>query len=48
VAVDGRSGERFPDPVAVGYMYILKLHTSWTQDPRAFPAVSMITQQRWW
>src|SRR5688500_15616666 len=23
---DGRSGEPFPDPVSVGYMYILKLH----------------------
>jgi DNA-directed RNA polymerase subunit beta len=23
---DGRTGEPFPDPVSVGYMYILKLH----------------------
>ncbi|CAM5679894.1 DNA-directed RNA polymerase subunit beta OS=Streptomyces albaduncus OX=68172 GN=rpoB PE=3 SV=1 [Streptomyces griseoloalbus] len=23
---DGRSGEPFPDPISVGYMYILKLH----------------------
>ncbi|MBF6072996.1 hypothetical protein, partial [Nocardia farcinica] len=26
VLFDGRSGEPFPYPVAVGYMYILKLH----------------------
>src|SRR5690606_19943077 len=23
---DGRSGEPFPEPISVGYMYILKLH----------------------
>ena len=27
---DGRSGEPYPFPVAVGYMYILKLPTWWT------------------
>ena len=24
--IDGRSGEPFPDPISVGYQYILKLH----------------------
>ena len=44
---DGRSGEPFPDPVSVGYMYILKLHhLGGRQDPRAFTGpYSMITQQ---
>ncbi|MEO6470218.1 MAG: DNA-directed RNA polymerase subunit beta, partial [Aeromicrobium sp.] len=26
VLFDGRSGEQFPDPISVGYMYLLKLH----------------------
>ncbi len=33
---DGRSGEPFPEPISVGYMYILKLHhlVDDRQDPR--------------
>jgi DNA-directed RNA polymerase subunit beta len=44
---DGRSGEQFPDPVAVGYMYILKL-THMVDDKlhaRSTGPYSMITQQ---
>ncbi len=44
---DGRSGEPFPDPVAVGYMYMLKLHHL-VEDKihaRSTGPYSMITQQ---
>jgi DNA-directed RNA polymerase subunit beta len=44
---DGRSGEPFPEPVAVGYMYILKL-THMVDDKlhaRSTGPYSMITQQ---
>ncbi|MPZ96252.1 MAG: DNA-directed RNA polymerase subunit beta [Propionibacteriales bacterium] len=44
---DGRSGEPFPDPVSVGYMYILKL-THMVDDKlhaRSTGPYSMITQQ---
>ena len=44
---DGRSGEPFPDPVSVGYMYILKLHHL-VEDKihaRSTGPYSMITQQ---
>ncbi|OKL55090.1 DNA-directed RNA polymerase subunit beta [Bowdeniella nasicola] len=44
---DGRSGEPFPDPIAVGYMYILKLHHLVDDKihARATGPYSMITQQ---
>ncbi|RMI14177.1 DNA-directed RNA polymerase subunit beta [Cellulomonas triticagri] len=44
---DGRSGEPFPDPVAVGYMYILKLHHLVDDKihARSTGPYSMITQQ---
>jgi len=45
--VDGRSGEPFPDPISVGYMYILKLHHL-VEDKihaRSTGPYSMITQQ---
>jgi len=45
--LDGRSGEPFPDPVAVGYMYILKLHHLVDDKihARSTGPYSMITQQ---
>ncbi|WP_444543824.1 DNA-directed RNA polymerase subunit beta, partial [Nocardia jinanensis] len=44
---DGRSGEPFPYPVAVGYMYILKLHHLVDDKihARSTGPYSMITQQ---
>ena len=44
---DGRSGEPFPDPVAVGYIYILKLHHLVDDKihARSTGPYSMITQQ---
>jgi DNA-directed RNA polymerase subunit beta len=44
---DGRSGEPFPDKVAVGYMYILKLHHLVDDKihARSTGPYSMITQQ---
>ncbi|MCW4351933.1 DNA-directed RNA polymerase subunit beta [Hoyosella sp. YIM 151337] len=44
---DGRSGEPFPFPVAVGYMYILKLHHMVDDKihARSTGPYSMITQQ---
>ncbi|MCR6030186.1 DNA-directed RNA polymerase subunit beta [Nocardioides marmotae] len=44
---DGRSGEPFPDPVSVGYMYILKLHHLVDDKihARSTGPYSMITQQ---
>jgi DNA-directed RNA polymerase subunit beta len=44
---DGRSGEPFPDPVAIGYMYILKLHHLVDDKihARSTGPYSMITQQ---
>lgn len=44
---DGRSGEPFPEPVSVGYMYILKLHHLVDDKihARATGPYSMITQQ---
>src|SRR5690606_40352590 len=44
---DGRSGEPFPEPVAVGYMYILKLHhlVDGKIHARSTGPYSMITQQ---
>ncbi len=44
---DGRSGEPFPDPVAVGFMYILKLHHLVDDKihARSTGPYSMITQQ---
>jgi len=45
--IDGRSGEPFPEPVAVGYMYILKLHHLVDDKihARSTGPYSMITQQ---
>ncbi|SFB30789.1 DNA-directed RNA polymerase subunit beta [Amycolatopsis marina] len=45
--LDGRSGEPFPYPVAVGYMYILKLHHMVDDKihARSTGPYSMITQQ---
>ncbi|ETA66431.1 DNA-directed RNA polymerase subunit beta [Haloechinothrix halophila] len=45
--LDGRSGEPFPYPVAVGYMYILKLHHMIDDKihARSTGPYSMITQQ---
>jgi DNA-directed RNA polymerase subunit beta len=45
--LDGRSGEPFPFPVAVGYMYILKLHHLVDDKihARSTGPYSMITQQ---
>ncbi|MGH3436073.1 MAG: DNA-directed RNA polymerase subunit beta [Sciscionella sp.] len=45
--LDGRSGEPYPYPVAVGYMYILKLHHLVDDKihARATGPYSMITQQ---
>jgi DNA-directed RNA polymerase subunit beta len=47
VLFDGRSGEPFPDKVAVGYMYILKLHHLVDDKihARSTGPYSMITQQ---
>lgn len=44
---DGRSGEPFPAPVSVGYMYILKLHHLVDDKihARSTGPYSMITQQ---
>ncbi|MPZ62648.1 MAG: DNA-directed RNA polymerase subunit beta [Propionibacteriales bacterium] len=44
---DGRSGEPFPDPVAIGYMYLLKLHHLVDDKihARSTGPYSMITQQ---
>ncbi|TFC88008.1 DNA-directed RNA polymerase subunit beta [Cryobacterium sinapicolor] len=44
---DGRSGEPFPNPVSVGYMYILKLHHLVDDKihARSTGPYSMITQQ---
>ncbi|SFB82226.1 DNA-directed RNA polymerase subunit beta [Streptomyces aidingensis] len=44
---DGRSGEPFPQPVSVGYMYILKLHhlVDDKLHARSTGPYSMITQQ---
>jgi DNA-directed RNA polymerase subunit beta len=44
---DGRSGEPFPEPIAVGYMYILKLHHLVDDKihARSTGPYSMITQQ---
>jgi len=44
---DGRSGEPFPAPVSVGYMYILKLHHLIDDKihARSTGPYSMITQQ---
>jgi len=45
--LDGRSGEPFPEPISVGYMYILKLHHLVDDKIHARSTVpySMITQQ---
>ncbi len=45
--LDGRSGEPFPEPVSVGYMYILKLHHLVDDKihARSTGPYSMITQQ---
>ncbi|WP_246222549.1 DNA-directed RNA polymerase subunit beta [Phytoactinopolyspora limicola] len=45
--IDGRSGEPFPDPVAVGYLYMLKLnhHVDDKIHARSTGPYSMITQQ---
>ena len=47
VLFDGRSGEMLPDPVAVGYMYLLKLHHLVDDKihARSTGPYSMITQQ---
>lgn len=44
---DGRTGEPYPDPIAVGYMYILKLHHLVDDKihARSTGPYSMITQQ---
>ena len=44
---DGRSGEPFPDPVSVGYMYILKLHHLVDDKihARSIGPYSLVTQQ---
>ncbi|NEE00263.1 DNA-directed RNA polymerase subunit beta [Phytoactinopolyspora halotolerans] len=45
--IDGRSGEPFPDPVSVGYLYMLKLnhHVDDKIHARSTGPYSMITQQ---
>ena len=45
--IDGRSGEPFPYPVSVGYMYMLKLHHLVDEKihARSTGPYSMITQQ---
>ncbi len=47
VLFDGRSGDQFPDPIAVGYMYLLKLHHLVDDKihARSTGPYSMITQQ---
>lgn len=47
VLFDGRSGEKFPDPISVGYMYLLKLHHLVDDKihARSTGPYSMITQQ---
>ncbi len=47
VLFDGRSGEPFPDPISVGYMYMLKLHHLVDDKihARSTGPYSMITQQ---
>ncbi len=47
VLFDGRSGDQFPDPVSVGYMYMLKLHHLVDDKihARSTGPYSMITQQ---
>ncbi|MDN5854545.1 MAG: DNA-directed RNA polymerase subunit beta, partial [Actinomycetia bacterium] len=47
VLFDGRSGEKFPDAVSVGYMYMLKLHHLVDDKihARSTGPYSMITQQ---
>jgi len=47
VLFDGRTGEQFPDPVSVGYMYMLKLHHLIDDKihARSTGPYSMITQQ---
>ncbi|MGZ5415133.1 MAG: DNA-directed RNA polymerase subunit beta [Aeromicrobium sp.] len=47
VLFDGRSGEQFPDPISVGYMYLLKLHHLVDDKihARSTGPYSMITQQ---
>ncbi|MGC0250035.1 DNA-directed RNA polymerase subunit beta [Pseudactinotalea sp. Z1748] len=47
VLFDGRSGEPYPEPVSVGYMYILKLHHLVDDKihARSTGPYSMITQQ---
>lgn len=47
VLFDGRTGEKFPDPISVGYMYILKLHHLVDDKihARSTGPYSMITQQ---
>ncbi|MBR6458982.1 MAG: DNA-directed RNA polymerase subunit beta [Actinomycetaceae bacterium] len=44
---DGRSGEPFPDPISVGYMYMLKLHHLVDDKihARSTGPYSMVTQQ---
>ena len=44
---DGRSGEPYPDPISVGYMYVLKLHHLVDDKihARSTGPYSMITQQ---
>ena len=44
---DGRSGEKFPSPISVGYMYVLKLHHLVDDKihARSTGPYSMITQQ---
>ena len=44
---DGRSGEPFPEPISVGYMYVLKLHHLVDDKihARSTGPYSMITQQ---
>ena len=44
---DGRSGEAYPEPIGVGYMYIMKLHHLVDDKihARSTGPVSMITQQ---
>jgi len=44
---DGRSGEQYPEPIGIGYMYMLKLHHLVDDKihARSTGPVSMITQQ---
>jgi DNA-directed RNA polymerase subunit beta len=47
ILFDGRTGERFPEPISVGYMYTLKLHHLVDDKihARSTGPYSMITQQ---